>query len=416
MYRKNKVNYLKLHSIYGISLIMLVITIIVMIILATTVIITIVQNNPIEKTKEAKFKSDIKNVQEELEMYVDKQYLDTLGNFDRTTVRKENLELLKDSRLSDKIDIQNGQLVYIGKDEKEKIWFDDIIGNIPEIKYSLIEEFAKTNVEYVDASSENKTAIIPKGFKILKDETNNAYTNIDEGLVIVDKNGNEFVWIPVGSNINGTVLEYKKREYNQGTRVIDTDKEADVVKFSGLKDQLANMDASVLKNKGFYLSRYEAGKDINGNLVSKRGMQVWNYITWNDAKLKVEGMIYDSVKATLPNGKMWDTVITLAELSGKDPLDSTLWGNQGSNPYKTNVTPNNPAHTGAHEKWMVKNIYDFAGNVWEWTNEIEAFGPIGRGGCYSGEGSDDTVACRGCAGDIMASEDYMGFRIALYII
>lgn len=38
--------------------------------------------------------------------------------------------------------------------------------------------------------------VIPAGFKIKADDTTNNATTVDEGIVIVDANGNEFVWIP----------------------------------------------------------------------------------------------------------------------------------------------------------------------------------------------------------------------------
>src|SRR5574344_168784 len=59
----------------GISLIVLIVTIIVMIILASTVILTLNQNNPIESAKEAAFKSDISNIQDELSVYISNNYV-----------------------------------------------------------------------------------------------------------------------------------------------------------------------------------------------------------------------------------------------------------------------------------------------------------------------------------------------------
>lgn len=52
----------------GISLIVLIVTIIVIIILAAVVILAISKNNPINSAKEAKFKSDVRSFQNELNM------------------------------------------------------------------------------------------------------------------------------------------------------------------------------------------------------------------------------------------------------------------------------------------------------------------------------------------------------------
>ena len=59
-------------------------------------------------------------------------------------------------------------------------------------------KFADKNEEYTDETSneEYKTVTVPEGFQILPDKS-----KIDDGLVIQDKNGSQFVWIPV-SDIN----------------------------------------------------------------------------------------------------------------------------------------------------------------------------------------------------------------------
>lgn len=54
----------------GISLIVLVITIIVMIILASTIIVTLSNNGIIKLSSEAVFKSNVKNYQSDLSMYI----------------------------------------------------------------------------------------------------------------------------------------------------------------------------------------------------------------------------------------------------------------------------------------------------------------------------------------------------------
>ncbi len=71
--------------------------------------------------------------------------------------------------------------------------------------------------KYVDnTSTVNKEAIIPRGFKVssVADEQ-----KIDTGLVVIDKNGNEFVWVPVSDAIyTGTKEEEKtKIKVAQGT-------------------------------------------------------------------------------------------------------------------------------------------------------------------------------------------------------
>ena len=63
----------------GISLIVLIVTIIVIIILAAVVILTLSKNNPIDSSKEATFKEDVRTFQDELAMYIAKDYTSKAG-------------------------------------------------------------------------------------------------------------------------------------------------------------------------------------------------------------------------------------------------------------------------------------------------------------------------------------------------
>ena len=66
-------NFTKLTHKRGISLIVLIVTIIVVIILAAVLILTITKNNPVESAKEATFKENVRNFQDELALTVTKE-------------------------------------------------------------------------------------------------------------------------------------------------------------------------------------------------------------------------------------------------------------------------------------------------------------------------------------------------------
>ena len=70
---KRKNNFTKLTHKRGISLIVLIVTIIVVIILAAVLILTITKNNPVESAKEATFKENVRNFQDELALTVTKE-------------------------------------------------------------------------------------------------------------------------------------------------------------------------------------------------------------------------------------------------------------------------------------------------------------------------------------------------------
>ena len=110
----------------GISLIVLVITIIVIIILAVAVILSIANNNPIENAKEARFKNDMKVIEEELNLYMSKKYADSQGasiglaDLDAEAMVKA-LPSTKDYK--DKVKIVGGNLELTkSASEEEKEW------------------------------------------------------------------------------------------------------------------------------------------------------------------------------------------------------------------------------------------------------------------------------------------------------
>ena len=119
----------------GISLIVLIITIIVIIILAAAIILTITKNNPMSSAKEATFKTDIRNFQDSLAMYIGKEVsVDYYGNRKKLSVIDNLGDMDKyitgynKKKYSDKLGIESDELVYfpdkVTKDEKK--WLDDL--------------------------------------------------------------------------------------------------------------------------------------------------------------------------------------------------------------------------------------------------------------------------------------------------
>ena len=70
----------------GISLIVLVITIIVIVILAVAVILSIANNNPIENARKAAFLNDMSALKDELNLYIQKKFVDTQGSYDASSL------------------------------------------------------------------------------------------------------------------------------------------------------------------------------------------------------------------------------------------------------------------------------------------------------------------------------------------
>ena len=76
----------------------------------------------------------------------------------------------------------------------------------------------------------------------------------------------------------------------------------------------------------------------------------------------------------------------------------------------TNLIP-----TGSTERNKANNIYDLAGNVWEWTQESAGYNNAGyRGGLHNSKGSDYPAAAR-YYGSINGTWATLGCRATLYI-
>ena len=73
--------------------------------------------------------------------------------------------------------------------------------------------------KYIDNTSTiNKEAIIPRGFKVSSVAEEQ---KIDDGLVVIDKNGNEFVWVPVPNTIYDGTTTITVDTYTPMARKID---------------------------------------------------------------------------------------------------------------------------------------------------------------------------------------------------
>ena len=176
-----------------------------------------------------------------------------------------------------------------------------------------------------------------------------------------------------------------------------------------------------------------------------------------------------TIKSYLIDGTAWDTTIQwiadskekTKEESVKSITSSAAWGNYLDSPsytlkglyakhnynngclpalvynngsYKKNSQNSNNEHTevatgvtveGDSKRNSACNIYDMAGNMWEWTTETGKYDSkdanattyaVFRGGSFDNYGSNNPVSYRN--GNLTVSDSYdisLGFRVVLYI-
>ena len=392
----------------GITLIALVITIIVLLILAGITIASLTGNNAIiSKSGEAKNASEIANEKEELEVEVIR-FSDKRGNLDPDKVvngLNKDLKNLKEATNTNgkfpvKVEYKNGHKYQITEDGD--IFISVNAGDTAP---------SDSNAVY---TSGNYTAVIPAGFTVSATES-----SIENGLVVTDgtTNQNVWVWIPVSStdlakmytedttgwNMLGTSVNTKletkelttqntfklgSRELprtNPGTTADPYYREPDVLSSydinptyldqagfkniedmaTKLKDDYKDMIDSVRENGGFYIGRYEIGKNTSDNNKPQvKAGAVMNTTNWYNLYSACKSFSSGKVEARMIWGCQWDQVCRFISTLGDNKVssldDSTSYGNySGSTDYKT----------GTRNKCITNNIYDLAGNYWEWTQE-----------------------------------------------
>ena len=451
----------------GISLITLVITIIVIIILAAAVILTLNNNNPIENAKEATFKSDVKTLQSELTMYIAKQTADTLGGFkaeelnlSETTTPKieEVLTSIKSSGLKGKVEVQNGKLVYTGTIEKEEKLFKEIMGEaIPGVVVT-------GESIYTSKNSEGKVdiATIPQGFKVSEKEEEQT---IETGLVVIAPDESEFVWVPVpeselnlfaeedgtndengNPNMRGKLWGFAKDGLNTGTEISYSSngyREPDYLNDSIYDNNIDNLNIingilgtslavgtdlkalmqkeyndiynSVKEYHGFYIGRYETGDLSKDKVVSKKGNedignQNW-YTMYAKEKKYATQLSGTKIKSNMIYGSQWDATMRWFAKS-KDNNVSTYPVN-AQNGVNANFSGSRKS-TGS--VGSVNNIYDMAGNVYDWTVELHSSNNrVLHGYYYYHTNSDYWYTGLRSDSNPTNSIDRFGSRIALYL-
>ena len=180
-----------------------------------------------------------------------------------------------------------------------------------------------------------------------------------------------------------------------------------------------NMINSVKKYGGFYIGRYETGNLSQNIPVVQKGNTDINYQTWYTMYKKCKKLkgANKQVETGMIWGSQWDrTLMWLVESKSKSIAeicdDSTSWGNNYNN---SEPGAGSRRPTGYSETWKANNIYDLAGNVYDWT--LEAYSTNYRrfrGGSYNSSGVYEPASYRDSVAPTISSFSY-GCRSALWM-
>ena len=326
---------------------------------------------------------------------------------------------------------------------------------------TLVGTVVDKNTKAEDAYGNKIT--IPKGFKVVAHGTvagSATYTYsgdnipaVQDGIVIENgTDGNQFVWVPVGTikNKNNTTSTITLGRYSSFTATngiytpaqvasvenctqtvtiggnfqeLSTSREGNSAEDSTAQNatarNLKEFISTTLSNGGYYIARFEASGTAS-KITSKYNQKVLVDITQpNAAKLARE--MYEEVKennelvyaSDLVNSYAWDTAIVFIQTYSV----KTDYASHN----ESNTTKAFTATGKNNDKYC--NIFDMSGNASEWTTEYSTnsdgriFNPcVLRGGYYDTDGgrAHDCTSDRGIDYTIISYSN-LGLRPLLYV-
>lgn len=292
--------------------------------------------------------------------------------------------------------------------------------------------------------------------------------NPEKGLVVKDtETGNEYVWVEVPRSIYTTAsneTDYTNIEKDMQTYAADYREanhadtyQADIgftneTDYNNAKNKMLR---SVYTYGGFWIGRYEMGTETirkegasaTTTPLIQRDKYVYNYVTISQAKTLADSLSKENTyTSSLMYGIQWDLTMKYIQTRGGKILnelktDSTNWGNyknveftltrveakysvdkgqtytdNTTGDYSKSIDQSILFTTGASERNCALNIYDLAGNVYEWTLEktsLASYPASQRGGYYDANSGSTPAGVRSYS-KVTEGKEWNGFRSSLY--
>src|SRR5699024_8486249 len=148
---------------------------------------------------------------------------------------------------------------------------------------------------------------------------------LENGLVIIDANGNEWVWIEVPESVTAsstTDEEIKNALISYATEYRDSNYSDSWYEGCGLgeqeyADRYSEMLQSIKENNGFFIGRFEVGsfdnpviaEDTTRKTVIQQGAYPYNYVTCKQAQELSKNLSIGGKTSSLMFGIQWDLVL-----------------------------------------------------------------------------------------------------------
>ena len=417
----------------GITLIALVITIIILLILAAVTIAALSGDNGIlSNAAGAKQETEKAEILEQIRLDIYGEMADN-GGADPT---EADIESIADN-YGDISGTSFEDKILTTEKGSYKIKLSDIWTPAPAT--GPLQPGETATAERNEYESDGKTATIPEGFRVSDKE---GETSINGGLVVYAPDNSEYVWIPVDGiigedgDLNDVNAEnIADRKILLGRYVFKSDGTVDTTEGTtpatlGGQLKISSTDSyyytedttgkgntvatgekgidsfiqSVRDNGGYYIARYEASENTSTNKAdSKYDKTVWTNRTQPNASIACQNL-YEGVNSDLVNSYAWDTAILFIQKYA----DSDYSRQDGK-------SINSSKQTTGLSGDIQLNIYDMAGNCYEWTTETysNSYSPcVVRGGGYGSSVSYTSI--RGINPTTNANSN-LSFRSLLYL-
>ena len=144
-------------------------------------------------------------------------------------------------------------------------------------------------------------------------------------------------------------------------------------------------EGQVNENGGFYIGRYEASNagERVGCKPTTNTSELWNNISQTEAITNIQSTFQgNNYTSSLLTGSAWDRTLCWLYETGEKSIvdivgDSKNWGNYYDDTFSETI---DLIKTGSKTETRAKNIYDLAGNLWEWTSQADGTdNRVGRG-------------------------------------